>query len=174
MKKYIATLFLCSLSQLAGANPGVNWDPSATTAAATGYCLAKHPYASIYKGQYTADGFETVASPGVVGAVRRNYIANRESTLTDEGNNNSCEQACVEFGKTYPGLPYTGASLKQKIWNGKTYSLIASGLGDLGSLVVKDHDFYLNKDVTAGMSSRGNSFVEGGVGQSDYCCCQAK
>lgn len=141
-----------------------------TTAAATGYCLAKHPYQTIHTGGYTPDGFEIVATPGIVGAVRRNFVHQRRGTNADQGVNNTCPQACAQFGKIY-GPSYAGAALRQKVAGG---GLIHSGLGDLGALVMTDHDYYLGKTVVAGMWSRGNTWHESDVAQADYCCCQAK
>lgn len=45
-----------------------------TAGAAAGYCLAKHPYQSNTRDTYTADGYEKVGVPGVVGAARRNFV----------------------------------------------------------------------------------------------------
>lgn len=148
------------------------WSDTTTTGAAMGYCLAKHPYQTIYSGRtFTPDGYEIVASPGVVGAVRRNFIDDRSTDGTDEGNANStCKQACSEFGKMY--APYVGTPLRQKVGaGGKT--IINSGIGDMASLAVKDRDFYLSTEAVAGVWSRGNTWHESDVAQSDFCCCQA-
>jgi len=156
-------------------SPG--WAASATTAAATGYCLAKHPYQSIERGpglEFTSDGYEFVSAPGIVGAVRRNFIYDRSTTDSDEGNANSCKQACFEFGKIYSAAnpeASTGTTLRQKI-SEDTY--INSGIGDMASLAVKDRDYYLSQKVVSGIWSRGNTWHESDVAQSDYCCCQVK
>lgn len=145
-----------------------------TTAAATGYCLAKHPYRTIHKGQFTPDGYEIVSSPGVVGAVRRNFIYDRSSLDHDEGNNNaSCQMACSEFGKPY-NPSYTGVPLLQQVSSGDEIETINSGIGDLAAGAGIDKDFYLDKDVVAGMWSRGNTWHESDVAQADFCCCQVK
>ncbi len=141
-----------------------------TTAAATGYCLAKHPYRTLHSGAFTPDGFEIVASPGIVGAVRRNYMHRRLPGAADQGQRNTCPQACAQFGRIY-GPAYAGAALRQKVAGG---ALIHSGLGDLGALAMPDRDFYLDRSVIAGMWSRGNTWHESDVAQADYCCCQAK
>ncbi len=89
-----------------------SWDDMAT-AAAMGYCLTKHPYKTIHKGNYTPDGYEIVSRPGIIGAVRRNFVFNRNEGAIDEGfRNKSCTQACSEFGKKYSGKK--GVPLKQK------------------------------------------------------------
>ena len=139
-----------------------------TAAAAAGYCIANHPYQTIHTGGYTPDGFEIVPPPGIVGAVRRNYIYNRSTTEKDEGAANSCPQACAQFGKSYEPS-YSGFALSQKVGDGKT--TISSGIGDLASSAIVDRDFYLDKDVVVGMQSRGNTWHESDVAQADFCCC---
>jgi len=148
------------------------WSDTTTTGAAMGYCLAKHPYQTIYAGRpFTPDGYEIVGSPGIVGAVRRNFVYDRSTGTSDEGNaNSSCKQACFEFGKMYS--PYTGVPLRQKVGPGGR-TTINSGIGDMASLAVKDRDFYLITDAVAGVWSRGNTWHESDVAQSDYCCCHA-
>lgn len=51
---------------------------------------ANHPYRTIHTGGYTPDGFEIIPAPGVVGAVRRNFIHSRSTTDIDEGQANTC------------------------------------------------------------------------------------
>ena len=147
------------------------WSDTTSTAAVMGYCLANHPYRSIYRGtgDFTPEGFEIVSVPGVVGAVRRNFIWDRTTDAKDEGRDNSCPKACAEFGKQYNGL--TGKSLHQKLHNG---TVVTSGIGDIGSLVYKDVNFYdpLREKHISGVWSRGNTWHESDVAQSDYCCCQ--
>lgn len=145
------------------------WSDVTTTGAAGGYCLAKHPYRTSLTGTFTPDGYEIVSPPGIVGAVRRNFIHAR-SGATDQGQGNSCPRACAEFGKLY-GPSYKGVALRQQVAGG---AVINSGIGDLGALAMPDHDYYLNKDVIAGVWSRGNTWHESDVAQADYCCCQAK
>ena len=155
---------------------GGSWSEIAT-GAATGYCLAKHPYQSFEPGlfylgaKYTRDGYEMVSTPGIVGAVRRNFVFDRTTLSEDEGqkNNRTCKEACAEFGKQY-GPTYGGVPLKQRV-SGKP-SPINNGIGDMASLVMPDRDFYLNKMVFAGIWSRGNTFHESDVAQADFCCCQ--
>jgi hypothetical protein len=151
-----------------------------TTAAAVGYCLANHPYQTIHPGLnagpdyprgFTPDGFEIVPVPGVVGAVRRNFVYHRSTLLSDEGVSNSCAQACGEFGKAYS--PTGGAPLHQSVGTGGT-TIIESGLGDIAALAMVDHDFYLGKEVVAGIWSRGNTWQESDVAQADFCCCTVK
>lgn len=60
---------------------------------------------------------------------------------------------------------YTGFSLSQKVGDGKT--TISSGIGALASEAMVDHDYYLDKDVVAGMRSRGNTWHESDVAQAD-------
>ena len=168
----IATLLFISFNTYA-ADPDParsGWSDTASTGAAMGYCLANHPYLSVHRGsKYTPDGFETVSAPGIVGAVRRNFIWDRSTDAKDQGKYNNCSQACAEFGKQYSGL--NGRPLHQILHNG---TVITSGLGDIGSLVYRDVNFYdvnRNKHVS-GMWSRGNTWHESDVAQSDYCCCQ--
>lgn len=142
-----------------------------TTAAATGYCLAKHPYQTIHPGPFTPDGYEVAAAPGIVGAVRRNFVYERSTLSFDEGQKNSCAQACAEFGKAY-GPTAKGLSLKQLVsTGGRTQS---SGLGDIASLAMPDRDGYLLKDVIAGIWSRSTTWHESDVAQADLCCCHVK
>src|SRR5262245_3100024 len=56
------------------------WD-GMTTAAAMGYCLAKHPYQSVYSG-FAPDGYEVASYPGVVGTTRRNFVLTRTTLST--------------------------------------------------------------------------------------------
>ncbi len=176
MKRLIVTaIILFSQYTFAGDPPPatLTWSDTSTTGAAMGYCLAKHPYQTLYTGRsYTPDGYEIVASPGVVGAVRRNFVYDRTTDASDEGNsNNSCAKACSEFGKFY-GPTYQGAPLHQKV-GAKGGALISSGIGDMASLAVKDQDYYLGNQAVAGIWSRGNTWHESDVAQSDFCCCQA-
>jgi hypothetical protein len=84
-----------------------------TTATAAAYCIAHHPNFNLDPAAYAPDGFETASSPGVVGAVRRNFVSTRSTLSQDEGTNNNCEKACSEFGKGYTPN-YKGAALHQK------------------------------------------------------------
>ncbi|MCM0592495.1 MAG: hypothetical protein KA716_20760 [Gloeotrichia echinulata DEX184] len=86
--------------QLSKAAPAVNEWSDYTTATAAAYCLAKHPYRTTYTGPYTPDGYEIAAAPGIVGAVRRNFVFNRTSTLTDQGNGQTCAQGLWGIWKT--------------------------------------------------------------------------
>ncbi|MUG99168.1 hypothetical protein F7734_45510 [Scytonema sp. UIC 10036] len=138
-----------------------------TTATAEAYCLAKHPYRTNYTGTFTPDGFEIATAPGLVGAVRRNFVYDRGSTTLDRGNEQTCSQACGEFGKFYPTSK--GKSLTQKVGE-RTF---ASGIGDIASLAVQDKDFYLDKTIIAGIWARSSTFQEEDVAQADFCCCQA-
>ena len=166
-----ATMFLAAHAFAADPPHATNsWSDTTTTGAATGYCLAKHPYQTLYApSTFTPDGYEIVASPGVVGAVRRNFVFDRTTDASDEGNaNKTCKQACFEFGKLYS--PYVGTPLRQKVGPGGR-TIINSGVGDMASLAVKDRDFYLSTDAVAGVWSRGNTWHESDVAQSDFCCC---
>ncbi|MFO1049538.1 MAG: hypothetical protein U1E52_16785 [Geminicoccaceae bacterium] len=147
------------------------WDAASSAAAAAGYCLAKHPYQTLSSevvAGYTRDGYEVVAFPGVVGAVRRNFVYDRTTDALDEGRLNTCEKACYQFGLAYKG---GGRPLHQKIG---ASTIVTSGIGDMGSNVVKDVFFTRVPPgtATAGLWSRGNSWFESDVAQSDYCCCQ--
>ncbi len=147
------------------------WSADASAATAAAYCMAKHPYnylTSQISGKYTKDGFELVASPGVVGAVRRNFVYDRTTDTYDEGAKQTCAQACAQFGK---GWGLAGKSLRQKIGDGTVF--IASGLGDLGALVMRDQDSYFGGQTTALIGSRANTYHESDVAQADYCCCHA-
>ena len=162
---------LCASAAYAADPPAATagWSAAVSTATAAGYCLAKHPYqrlsSEVFSG-YTRDGYEVVAPPGVVGAVRRNFVFDRTTDTADEGRLNSCKDACFQFGKLYGS---TGKVLHQKVGAG---IIITSGIGDIGSLLLNDRDFYLRKQVPVGAWSRGNTFQESDVAQSDYCCCQ--
>lgn len=154
------------------------WDPppsalgwsDLTTAAAMGYCLANHPYQTIHRGMFTPSGYEIVTFPGIVGAVRRNFVHDRSTLAIDEsgGGSFSCKQACSEFGKHYGPLSL-GVPLRQKLSEEVT---INSGVGDMAALTMTDWDFALNKEVFAGIRSRGNAWHESDVAQADLCCCQ--
>jgi hypothetical protein len=143
-----------------------------TTAAAMGYCLARHPYiARDPNDPYTADGFEILASPGVLGAVRRNYVFQRlgaSITTPDAGQNQSCDQACGQFGMNY-GSAAIGRPL---MYRDPAGNLVADGIGDMASLGFKDFDFYNDDDVIAGMWGRPLNYHESDVAQADLCCCQ--
>jgi hypothetical protein len=150
-----------------------------TAAAATGYCLAKHPYQTLIPGVdatpehprgFTPDGYEMVLLPGIVGAVRRNFVHSRSTIDLDEGRFNSCSQACSQFGKPYEPS-YSGISLQQKL---SATTTISSGIGDMGVMAIPDRDFYLNKEVIAGIRSLGNNWHESDVAQADFCCCGLK
>lgn len=144
-----------------------------TTAAAMGYCLAKHPYQSIYRGRYTADGFEIAQPPGIVGAVRRNFIFDRTTNTLDEGEANTCTKACAEFGKASL-IPGGGVPLHQRIFNGVSTVTITSGIGDLVVGEIPDFDRVFLNNVVAGMTARPGTFHESHVARADFCCCQAK
>lgn len=164
---------LSSTAALAADPPSqpFGWSADATTATAAAYCMAKHPYnylTSQLSGKYTKEGFEVVASPGVVGAVRRNFMYDRTTDSYDEAAKQTCAQACTQFGK---GWGLTGKSLRQKIGDGTVF--IASGLGDLGALVMRDQDSYFGGQTTAMIGSRANTYHESDVAQADYCCCHA-
>jgi hypothetical protein len=138
-----------------------------TAGAAAGYCLAKHPYQTNSTAPYTTDGYEKVATPGIVGAVRRNFVRERTTTTTDTGLPQTCDMACREMGKDYEPK-YQGRALHQDLGNG---NLITSGIGDLASNAYPDYDFYVGRPTVAGMVSRGNTYHESDVAQADYCCC---
>lgn len=158
------------------AGPNPQWRPGwadYATATAAGYCLAKHPY--VYGGtthtapsgrRYTSDGYEMVRSPGVAGAVRRNFVYNRSGYKVDEGTEQTCAKACAQFGAGYKGL--VGEPLHQMF--GKTER--TDGLGDISASVYTDQSFYLNTPVIAGISSRANTWHESDVAEADMCCCQ--
>lgn len=164
------------------------WDHM-TTAAAMGYCLAKHPYQTLIPGVdatpdhprgFTPDGYEMVPHWGVVGAVRRNFIRTRSTTEKDEGTSNSCTKACRQFGivpnainERY-NIDNIGVPLHQKI---DATTIRTSGIGDMAAMAMPDRDFYLGRDVIAGITSVANGWFEsddGGGGQADFCCCAVK
>lgn len=128
---------MCYFTNILALDPNpasLGWAARPTTSAATGYCLAKHPYQSINREsgvEFTPDGYEFVSAPGIVGVVRRNFIYDRSSTSVDEGGANSCKEACFEFGKIYSASNpemLTGTPLRQKISDD---SYINSGIGDI-------------------------------------------
>ncbi|MFL9449590.1 hypothetical protein AB0758_00360 [Tolypothrix bouteillei VB521301_2] len=174
MKKFLSivlgfvTFIACTVltMQLSKAAPATLGWSDYTTATAGAYCLAKHPYLTNYTG-FTPDGFEVATAPGLVGAVRRNFVYDRSSSTLDQGNAQTCAQACGEFGKFY-APSYKGKSLTQKVGT----TTIASGLGDIASLAVQDKDFYLDKTVIAGIWARPSTYQEADVAQADFCCCQ--
>lgn len=171
MKKPFLIVAIAFLTNHVYASPSLtSWSAEATTGAAMGYCLAKHPYLTVHTGTYTPDGFEIASPPGIVGTVRRNFVYDRTTLKLDEGTKNSCKDACAQFGRLY-GPSFRGYALTQKVGGG---AIITSGVGDMASLAMADNDFYLSTDVTAGIWSRGNTWHESDVAQSDFCCCQAK
>jgi hypothetical protein len=135
--------------------------------AAAGYCLAKHPYFSNTPDPFTADGYEKAGLPGIVGAVRRNFVAARADTATDAGLRQTCDQACREFGRGYEPT-YQGRALRLRLGDGR---LITSGLGDMAAGVITDLDFSMGRTNVAGMVSRGNNWHENDVAAADFCCC---
>lgn len=156
--------------------PNAQWRPGWSdyaTATAAGYCLAKHPY--VYGGsvttaasgrRYTADGYELVGSPGIAGAVRRNFVYTRSTYASDEGAGQSCAKACAQFGAGYKGL--VGQPLHQLFGGGER----TNGLGDISATAYTDQSYYLNTPVIAGISSRANTWHESDVAEADMCCCQ--
>ena len=174
MKTLLFTLLVLITAHAYAAPSSPSWSAEATTGAAMGYCLAKHPYRTIQTGTFTSDGYEIVSSPGVVGAVRRNFVYDRTVPLVDQGTFNSCKSACSEFGKVY-GPTLKGYPLRQQVPSGTAIpAVINSGIGDMAALAMPDNDYYLNKKVTAGIWSRGNTWHESDVAQADFCCCQVK
>jgi hypothetical protein len=137
-----------------------------TTATAAAYCLAKHPYFTEYSEAFTPEGYEIARAPGVVGAVRRNFVYSRTTSGSDEGQGQSCEQACRQFGMRYS--PLTGHALQQRVGS----DLRSSGIGDIAAEVLTDNDYYLGTSVIAGIWSRANTWHESDVAQADLCCCQ--
>jgi hypothetical protein len=137
-----------------------------TAGAATGYCLAKHPYLGGAAGSFTDDGYEIAAVPGVVGAIRRNYVYKRTPGVADEGAAQTCEMACRQFGTGYEPQ-YQGRALRLR--RGET--TIADGIGDMASMAVTDQDFYLNRENVAGIRSMSTNWHEADVAQADFCCC---
>jgi hypothetical protein len=142
-----------------------------TTAAAMGYCLARHPYIPRDPANpYTAEGFEILASPGVLGAVRRNYVFGRGPvgiSDPDKGQDQTCKQACMQFGLNY------GANLGRPLYyRDPAGNTVADGIGDIASLGYRDFDWYNNQNVIAGMWGRPLNYHESDVAQADLCCCQ--
>jgi hypothetical protein len=170
MKKFIFMALGFLALQVHASPSSPTWSAEATTGAAMGYCLAKHPYQTIHTGTYTPDGYEIAAAPGIVGAVRRNFIYDRTTPGVDQGVNNTCKRACAQFGKVY-GPTYKGYPLRQQVAGG---TIINSGVGDMAALAMPDNDYYLSTQVTAGIWSRGNTWHESDVAQADFCCCHVK
>jgi hypothetical protein len=176
MKK-VAVLLAGSLCALAGVNTSAQtavttWD-GMTTAAAMGYCLANHPYRTIHPGPFTPDGYEVASFPGVVGTTRRNFFLTRTTVTTppgpgstDEGNGQTCEVACKQWGLR--GLPFfKGVPLRQEVPGG----IIPSGVGDLAHQAAFDVNFYTFDTEVAAMYSTSNKWHTSDVAQADYCCC---
>ena len=142
-----------------------------TTAAAMGYCLARHPYIPRNPADpFTAEGFEILASPGVLGAVRRNYVFQRGNPsvlMLDPGQNQNCTQACRQFGLNYGTIVGRPLNYRDSAGN-----LIPDGIGDMASLAYRDFDFYNNQSVIAGMWGRPLNYHQSDVAQADLCCCQ--
>lgn len=170
----VAWLCLGLSSAVLAADPPpapIGWSADVSGATAAAYCMAKHPYqalASQTVGRYTKDGYELVGAPGVVGTARRNFVYDRSTDASDEGGQQSCAQACAQFGKPW-GLE--GKSLRQKVGDGST--LIASGLGDLGALIGNDQDHAMGGQSPGMIGSRANTWQQSDVAQADYCCCHA-
>ena len=193
---YVTLMLLCLFGVGAQAQTPIEDEPtlpsrptwsSSATAAAMGYCLSKHPYLyqqtvgatkvpsylTILKNRYTLDGYQMVDAPGIVGAVRRNFVYRRSTTGTDAGINNTCEAACKQFGQPYAPT-YNGVPLKQNVGSGEAPRLINSGIGDMAAGAMPDKDFYLDGNIIGGMWSRANTFQESDVAQADFCCCQCR
>jgi hypothetical protein len=158
----------------------LNWAEEAAGAAA-GYCLARHPYIELPNGEtYTSEGFEVVASPGVAGAVRRNYVFNRpqvdlsQRVPIDVGQEQTCAQACVQWGYEYAGDPKLVAKplhIRRKPGD----QPMPDGVDDMASSAHFDTDFFTyQRRVVAGISGRPGQTSEGVGAQSDFCCCQMR
>jgi hypothetical protein len=164
-------LAACVLAILAGPAPAQQTWTEQTTAAAMGYCLARHPYIPRDPANpYTTEGFEILSSPGVLGAVRRNYVFQRgpvSVTDPDKGQGQDCKQACMQFGLNY------GANLGRPLnYRDPAGNTVADGIGDMASLGYRDFDWYNNQSVIAGMWGRPLNYHESDVAQADFCCCQ--
>jgi len=179
----LIALLLGLSTQANAAPPAFQWDDM-TTAAAMGYCLAKHPYITgvarthyvspdgSVAADFTPDGYEIVVPWGIVGTVRRNYIRSRSTTVSDEGQFNSCATACKQYGVA-EGV--YGVPLHQLVPDGRGgVTHRTDGIGDIAVLAMPDHDFALYRTVIGGISSRANNWHESDVAQADLCCCQAK
>jgi hypothetical protein len=147
---------------------GLGWSEQ-SAAAAMGYCLARHPYIPGDDG-WTAEGFETLKSPGILGAIRRNYVFERTPGSfpgNDEGNGQTCNQACGQWGRQ---LNSGAVPLRYRNSNG---DITNNGIGDMASTVIFDSDFYLQQPgVVVGMIARPLTYHEADVAQADFCCCQ--
>ena len=176
--KRVVVVLAGSLSVLAGVDSFAsvapsNWD-GMNTAAAMGYCLAKHPYQTVYTGTFAPDGYEIASYPGVVGCTRRNFVLERTTVSTppapgdvDEGVFNSCQAACKQWGLR-GGPNFHGVPLRQKIASG---AVIPSGIGDLAHQATFDVNFYTLVWEVAAMYSTSNNWHLSDVAQADYCCC---
>jgi hypothetical protein len=164
---------LASVSATAHAD--TTWSEISAGAAA-GYCLARHPrIAPQGDNIFTSEGFEILSPPGIAGAVRRNYVFNRApvdfSPGTDVGGQQTCPQACRQWGLEY-GLD-SGKTLRFRA--SPDGPIVNDGIGDMAATSHHDADFYLQEHrVVAGMSGRPMSFHEEDVAQADFCCCQIR
>ncbi len=166
----LATIGLSAAATLAHAAQA--WTEHAT-AAAHGYCLAKHINPSGSSGEYSADGFE-FAKSGHIGTVRRNYVHMRNPSEQQEGGADSglkqtCEQACRQFGQTRFG-GNIGVPLHVRDPNDSEAQPSSSGL-EMAHNGLTDWDFYNNKEVVAGIWG-ASGWHEADVAQADFCCCQ--
>ena len=170
MRLYAAAAILSVALSVTAAKAGPSEWSEQATAAAMGYCLARHPYIPAANPPYTAEGFEVPNSPGVVGAVRRNYQYSRASVdynAGDPGQGQTCAQACYQWGKGY--LPSYGGVPLRYMRAGSTP--IADGIGDMAATVHRDADYYLRQPQIAAMTGRPMNYHESDVAQADYCCC---
>lgn len=110
MKRMIMAMLTVAALTTSVSSQALEVGSEAGAGAAGGYCLGKHPYWQRDSGGgWTADGYETAGVPGIVAAVRRNYVFGR-----GDGERQSCPQACAQWGKTFPA---EGRSLRQIIYN---------------------------------------------------------
>lgn len=159
------------------------WD-DVSAAMAAAYCIAVHPYKPLpagvdatpeYPAGFTANHYEVVSHPGIVGAVRRNYVHHRGTAAADEGQGQTCKQACAEFGRRYEPEK-RGVPLHRKVIGAAGLVTITDGLGDLGdstAMALVDQDFARGGQALAGARAImvGDPWHEADVAWADYCCC---
>ena len=166
MKHTIVAMLAIAVLSVPFSSQAVDDGHEAGAGAAGGYCLAKHPYWQRNPGGgWTPDGYETASYPGLVAAVRRNYVLRRASP--DDGRGQSCARACAQWGNQFR---VQGHPLRQIINNSGTVMVIRSGLGDIGAQT------RLDNGLPATITARQGTYYDpdsSDSSEADFCCCHA-